>query len=129
MPLDDAPSIHRRSTYGQFSVDSVPESRRPRRSSTFSAYSLSEASRDLHDEIIDPGPSVNHEQTSWRSWLPLAFAVLPPIAGLVFKNGTSFFTDVLLLGLSAVFLHWSVTAPWYVFILPPALQRTSIHLV
>jgi hypothetical protein len=42
------------------------------------------------------------------------FAVLPPIAGLIFKNGSLFFSDILLLGLAAVFLHWSVTAPWYV---------------
>ncbi|GAB1320746.1 hypothetical protein MFIFM68171_10956 [Madurella fahalii] len=112
MPPDDGAHIHRRSTYGQLSFDSFPEVRRPRRSSTFSAYSLSEVSRDLHDEIINPGPILDHEETSWRSWLPLTFAVLPPIAGLVFKNGSLFLTDILLLGLSAVFLHWSVTAPW-----------------
>ncbi|KAK0748806.1 hypothetical protein B0T21DRAFT_389603 [Apiosordaria backusii] len=86
--------------------------RRRRRSSTFSGYSWSEAGRDLHDEILDPGPVFYREETSWRTALPIVFAILPATVGLVFKNGSSFITDVILLGLMAVFLHWSVTAPW-----------------
>ncbi|KAK4179620.1 hypothetical protein QBC36DRAFT_298302 [Triangularia setosa] len=88
------------------------EDRRRRRSSTFSGYSWSEAGRDLHDEILDPGPFIHQGEASWRTTLPIVFALLPATVGLVFKNGSSFITDVILLGLAAVFLHWSVTAPW-----------------
>lgn len=44
--------------------------------------------------------------------LPLAFAIVPAAAGLVFTNGTQFATDVLLLGLCAYLLHWLVKFPW-----------------
>ncbi|KAK4193637.1 hypothetical protein QBC35DRAFT_526917 [Podospora australis] len=100
----------------QSAATPTDEEKRLRRSSTFSGYSWSEASRDLHKEILDPGPFLmagkHDEITSWRSSLPLMFAILPATVGLVFKNGSSFVTDVILLGLTAVFLHWSVTAPW-----------------
>ncbi|KAK0668643.1 hypothetical protein QBC41DRAFT_373823 [Cercophora samala] len=92
--------------------DMREEDRRRRRSSTFSGYSWSEAGRDLHDEILDPGPFIRSSEASWRTTLPIVFAILPATVGLVFKNGSSFVTDVILLGLAAVFLHWSVTAPW-----------------
>lgn len=89
------------------SFDSPPlEGPRLRRSSAFSEF---------QDEVIDPGPDLQREgrQTpAWRSNLPLMFAILPPTVGLVFKNGSSFFTDVLLLGLAAIFLRWSIITPW-----------------
>jgi hypothetical protein len=90
------------------------EGPRRRRSSTLSAYSFSEATQDLQEDIIDPGPALQPEETTWKSWLPLMFATIPPAAGLIFKNGSAFFTDLILLFLSTVFLHWSVKAPWYV---------------
>ncbi|KAI0128740.1 hypothetical protein BJ170DRAFT_622777 [Xylariales sp. AK1849] len=43
---------------------------------------------------------------------PLVLALLPAVGGLLFKGGSEFFTDVILLGLAAIFLHWSVTQPW-----------------
>ncbi|KAJ4292203.1 hypothetical protein N0V88_005834 [Collariella sp. IMI 366227] len=86
-----------------------------RRGSLLSNYSLSDATRDFQDEIMDPRPEVDGDDlgpiTSWKSWLPFTFAILPPLAGLFFKNGASFTSDLCLLGLVAVFLHWSVTAP------------------
>ncbi|KAK3990586.1 hypothetical protein QBC44DRAFT_238872 [Cladorrhinum sp. PSN332] len=109
---DDPDPIRRRPTSGAYNFDALDETHRIRRSSTFSRYSWSEVSRDLHDDIIDPGPMLHDDETSWRSSLPLMFAILPATVGLVFKNGSSFITDVILLGLTAVFLHWSVTAPW-----------------
>jgi hypothetical protein len=42
----------------------------------------------------------------------LAFALLPAISGALFKNGSAIVTDIMLLGLAGVFLHWSVTQPW-----------------
>jgi hypothetical protein len=44
--------------------------------------------------------------------LSLVFVALPAIAGLVFENGSSIMTDVLLLGLGCLFLYWSVKWPW-----------------
>ncbi|RMX99630.1 hypothetical protein D0867_12028, partial [Hortaea werneckii] len=43
---------------------------------------------------------------------PLAFAILPGLAGLLFKNGSAFVTDALLLGLAAIFMNWSIRLPW-----------------
>ncbi|KAK5990087.1 hypothetical protein PT974_08351 [Cladobotryum mycophilum] len=98
----------------QFSSDSSSEAP-ARRSSNFSEYSLNEA-RD----IINPKPSIHgvhgaefsHQETSSLAQLSLAFALLPAVAGILFKNGSSFTTDVMLLVLAAIFLHWSVTQPW-----------------
>jgi hypothetical protein len=86
-----------------------------RRSSTFSDYSLNEARRNLRDDILNPGGVGlhNHDASNWSS-MPLAFALLPALAGVVFKNGGAIVTDIMLLGLAAVFLHWSVSQPWYV---------------
>jgi hypothetical protein len=84
-----------------------------RRSSTFSDYSLNETKKNLRDEILNPGglgmPS--HDGSNWAS-VPLVFALLPAVGGILFKNGSAVVTDVMLLGLAAVFLHWSVTQPW-----------------
>ncbi|ODA80015.1 hypothetical protein RJ55_02973 [Drechmeria coniospora] len=85
-------------------------SRPPRRSSNLSDYS-SEA-RD----ILNPKPQADADgslpESSSLASLSLAFALLPPISGALFKNGNAVVTDVMLLALSGVFLHWSVTQPW-----------------
>lgn len=88
-----------------------------RRSSTFSDYSLSEARRNFDQDIINPGSSsrgAGHkdevERSGWSS-LPLAFAIVPAVAGILFNNGSAVITDVLLLGLASVFLNWTVTSP------------------
>ncbi|KAK3296208.1 uncharacterized protein B0H64DRAFT_165395 [Chaetomium fimeti] len=90
----------------------APENYIHRRSSTFSQYSINEAVHDFQEEIADPGPDVNREPTTWKSLLPIIFASVPPIAGLFFTNGSAFFSDLILLFLATVFLHWSITAPW-----------------
>ena len=51
------------------------------------------------------------EVSTWHS-TPLAFAILPAIGGIFFKNGTAFVTDILLLALAAIFMNWSVRLPW-----------------
>ncbi|KAK3676509.1 hypothetical protein LTR78_003785 [Recurvomyces mirabilis] len=70
------------------------------------------------EDIINPSASRrregDHEEaevTHWHS-TPLAFAILPALGGLLFKNGSAFVTDVLLLGLAAIFLNWSLRLPW-----------------
>lgn len=82
-----------------------------RRSSTLSDYSLSEAKRGLSEDILNPGGGLDTHDHKW-SILPLIFALLPAIGGIFHQNGGAFVTDLMLLGLSGVFLNWSVTQPW-----------------
>ncbi|KAI1739714.1 hypothetical protein F4680DRAFT_133616 [Xylaria scruposa] len=80
-----------------------------RRSSTYSDYIETSA-----DELLHPSKS-NTEEDNQKSpfvYIPLTLALLPAIAGVFFENGAAFFTDLILLSLAAVFLHWSVTQPW-----------------
>lgn len=80
-----------------------------RRSSTYSDYLETSA-----DELLNPSKS-NTEENHPKSplvYVPLTLALLPAIAGVFFENGAAFFTDLILLSLAAVFLHWSVTQPW-----------------
>ncbi|UKZ77755.1 hypothetical protein TrVFT333_005481 [Trichoderma virens FT-333] len=106
----DEPPMRSGSMSRHFSSDSSSEAP-PRRSSNFSEYSLNEA-RD----ILNPRPhahgELSHHESSPLASLSLAFALLPAIAGVLFQNGTSVVTDIMLLGLAAIFLHWSVTQPW-----------------
>ncbi|ELR09477.1 hypothetical protein GMDG_00659 [Pseudogymnoascus destructans 20631-21] len=102
-PLSDHPPAPRRrsSLISLISIDSLS--------------SLSSARRTLHSDsasLLHPPPVDAHDGLSaWHS-LPLAFALLPALGGLMFKDGSRFVSDVLLLGLAAVFLNWSVRLPW-----------------
>ena len=79
--------------------------------------SLEEVTSRLTDDIINPSmtrPSAGMEDdevTHWHS-TPLAFAILPAAAGLLFKNGSAFITDILLIVLAAIFMNWSIRLPW-----------------
>ncbi|OBT60710.1 hypothetical protein VE03_09794, partial [Pseudogymnoascus sp. 23342-1-I1] len=92
-----------------------PARRRSSLISIDSLSSLSSARRTLQSDgasILHPPPHDAHDGLSaWHS-LPLAFALLPALGGLVFKDGSRVVSDVLLLGLAAVFLNWSVRLPW-----------------
>ncbi|KAF5026055.1 hypothetical protein F66182_1847 [Fusarium sp. NRRL 66182] len=98
----------------------------PRRSSNFSEYSFSEARDLLNPQLRDPSnaDSSSHEESSSLASLSLAFALLPAISGVLFKNGSAVVTDVMLLGLAGVFLHWSVTQPWQWY---HSAQEVRIH--
>lgn len=88
---------------------SSSESLRPkRRSSNFTDYSAEARS------ILNPRPSSadSEPESSSLASISLAFALLPAVAGAFFKDGGAVVTDLMLLGLSGVFLHWSVTQPW-----------------
>ena len=74
--------------------------RRRRASSTSSAAS----SYTTVDGIVE-------DTSTWHS-LPLAFAVLPAVGGILFRDGSAVVTDIMLLLLIAVFLHWLVKFPW-----------------
>ncbi|RCI11100.1 hypothetical protein L249_7188 [Ophiocordyceps polyrhachis-furcata BCC 54312] len=57
-----------------------------------------------------PPPQITEKSTVASA--SLAFALLPAIAGVFFKDGHAVVTDIMLLSLAGVFLHWSVTQPW-----------------
>ncbi|RDL39385.1 Uncharacterized protein BP5553_03725 [Venustampulla echinocandica] len=105
--LSTNPDVHRSS------------SSRRRRSSNFSEYSLNEARKSFQsstDELLLPKPrtadrELGHDSSPWDS-VPLAFALLPAIGGMLFTNGSLVITDIILLGLAAIFLNWSVRLPW-----------------
>ncbi|KAF7544736.1 hypothetical protein G7Z17_g9711 [Cylindrodendrum hubeiense] len=113
--VDDArrprPSINMHSPFADAS--SPTNEAPPRRSSNFSEYSLSEARDLLNPQPMGRGTDklATGESSSLAS-LSLAFALLPALAGVLFKNGNAVVTDIMLLGLAGVFLHWSVTQPW-----------------
>jgi hypothetical protein len=117
--IDEASQFRRRPSMNYLSNDTQFDGPR-RRSSTISDYSLNEARRNLRtstDGLLNPRPDglglhESEEASSWSS-APLAFAFLPAIGGVFFKNGGAVVTDVMLLCLAAIFLHWSVTQPWY----------------
>jgi hypothetical protein len=91
----------------------VPLAERGRRGSLLSELSLQEATmalRNTTEQVFVPTAS---ESSPWHS-IPLAFAVLPAIGGVLFTNGNYFVTDVMLLFLVAVFLHWLIKFPWQV---------------
>ncbi|KAH8673763.1 hypothetical protein BX600DRAFT_456145 [Xylariales sp. PMI_506] len=83
-----------------------------RQSSTFSDYSLNTLETDT-DELLNLGKekTAPHETNPYAT-VPLVLALLPAVGGLLFEGGSAFFTDLILLGLAALFLHWSVTQPW-----------------
>ncbi|KAK1250063.1 hypothetical protein MKX08_010066 [Trichoderma sp. CBMAI-0020] len=106
----DEPSMRSGSMSRHFS-DSSSEAL-PRRSSNFSEYSLNEARDILNPRPHALGEQQSHHESSPLALLSLAFAFLPAVAGVFFQNGTSVVTDIMLLGLAAILLHWSVTQPW-----------------
>ncbi len=108
--LHDAPKLRRQLETAKASLPTKFAEDEPRRRS--SVYSFVEANRDFREVIVDPGPKIEPGDITWKAWLPIAFAVIPPIAGLIFKNGSAFFSDLTLLGLASIFLHWSIVAPW-----------------
>lgn len=103
----------RRSPLGQISSEhsSFPEPLRRRSSSNFTDYSLGDA-RDLLNPKVKDRRDVSPPESSSLGVAALTCALLPPVAGLFFKNGSALATDLLLLGVAGIFLHWSVTQPW-----------------
>ncbi|KAE9567388.1 hypothetical protein CGMCC3_g16485 [Colletotrichum fructicola] len=112
--VDESSQLRRRTPFGQFPTETSFIERaglHRRRSSTLSDYSFGEARDLLNPKPTGVPPPSSDDMSNWAS-IPLAFALLPAVGGLLFNNGSAVVTDVMLLGLSAVFLHWSVTHPW-----------------
>lgn len=96
-----------------------PASGLRRRSSTLSDFSLVEARKTFRhgtQDILNPSPTTHvkptQEPSSYLSSLPLAFALLPALFGILFEGGTAFITDVMLLALVFIFLRYTITQPW-----------------
>lgn len=90
----------------------------PRRQS--SVYSDTRHSvRSSTDSLLRPNGGTdeerftnkNDEPSFWYS-APLAFAIVPAFAGLLFQNGGAVVTDLLLLGFGSMFLNWCLRSPW-----------------
>lgn len=90
--------------------------------------SIEDATQSFADEFLDPraanrrNNADDHEMTHWHS-SPIAFAVLPAVAGLLFQNGSAFVTDILLLVIAAIFMNWSIRLPWDWYYSAQALRR------
>ena len=105
--------LRRRANNNPQSTPETPFGEFRRRSSTFSDYSLDAARRNLQHEILNPASFAPDEQgPSESSIMPLAFALLPAVAGMFHHKGSDFITDIIMIVLAAVFLHWSLTVPW-----------------
>ncbi|ATY65291.1 hypothetical protein A9K55_004838 [Cordyceps militaris] len=85
-----------------------------RRSSNFSDRGLNDARAILnpHAKAAQGTAADQPPELSSLAGLSLAFALLPALAGALFTGGGAVATDIMLLGLAGVFLHWSVTQPW-----------------
>jgi hypothetical protein len=102
------------------SLRSTPSDLPRRRSSILSFSSFDDATGSFADDLLNPSSTKKlrkqkqEEDSNWHS-SPLAFAILPAVAGLFFKDGSAFVTDVLLLGFAALFMNWSIRIPrdWY----------------
>ncbi|KAK7190232.1 hypothetical protein DPSP01_006765 [Paraphaeosphaeria sporulosa] len=90
-----------------------------RRSSILSQYSDTRHSfRSSTDDLLQSLSKNDMEKLTttdevslWHS-APLAFAIVPAFAGLIFQNGGAIVTDVLLLGFGTLFLNLCVRTPW-----------------
>lgn len=84
----------------------------PRRTSSFTDYSMGDARDILNPISRSDDDDFSPPESSTLAPISLAVALLPALAGALFKNGGALVTDLMLLGLAGVFLHWSVTQPW-----------------
>ena len=108
---DEATHPRRRLPSNTSATAENPFAEARRRSSNFSDLSLNDAQQSVgnnDDGLWNPGA----QRVQPGTVIPLALALMPALGGILFTNGSAFLTDVILLGLAAVFLHWSVTQPW-----------------
>lgn len=120
--VDDAPPLRRRPT-SMISLPSSDVADSPayglrRRSSTLSDFSITEARKSFRNgtqDILNPSAAKDtppQDASTIMSSLPLAFALLPALFGVLFEGGGAIITDVMLLGLVFIFLRYTITQPW-----------------
>lgn len=113
--------LNRAATFseGAQSAPAIPLRRRSSVLSDQSTHSFRSSTDNLLRSKQNNMSTLNPEEPDiWHS-VPLVFAILPAAGGLLFKNGSSMVTDILLLALGSWFLNWCVRAPWYVAFLRP----------
>ncbi|ROW17575.1 hypothetical protein VPNG_00544 [Cytospora leucostoma] len=121
--VDDTSQSRRKpslsSFYSSDHAESPTTQRLQRRSSTLSDFSMSEARRSLRDstdDILNPSGAKHgvaaHDSPGALAALPVAFALLPALFGVMFEGGNALATDVMLLGLVFIFLRYTITQPW-----------------
>ncbi|KAI9762621.1 MAG: hypothetical protein M4579_000239 [Chaenotheca gracillima] len=85
------------------------------------------------EELLQPKPDesslggISHERSNWHR-VPLLIGVIPACAGIAFENGNMVMTDIILLALAALFLHWSVKLPWDWYHAARSLRRSITPL-
>ncbi|KAJ5908283.1 hypothetical protein N7495_000965 [Penicillium taxi] len=114
-PRNAPTQVRRRGLRSRTSTEGMPDW--PQRRNSTLSDSISEARNSIRsstDDLFLPrlrSENPTTEESHWHS-TPLALALLPAIAGILFKDGSAFVTDVTLLVLAAIFLNWSVRLPW-----------------
>ncbi|KAK6843118.1 hypothetical protein PG990_004959 [Apiospora arundinis] len=112
--VDEPAQLRRRPTVNSPTTDPFGDMRR--RSSNFSDFSLNDGRHSFGHSMEDAWtPDKATDKSAERSRyavIPLVLALLPAVGGILFQDGSAFLTDIILLGLAAIFLHWSVTQPW-----------------
>jgi len=88
-----------------------PKSRRSSSLVTDSSYNEG----STHGSAVGDTIENEVEVSLWYS-VPLLLAIVPAIAGLAFQRGSIIITDLALLILAAIYLHWCLLTPWYVCI-------------
>lgn len=71
--------------------------------------------RDGTHDILNPSGAkhdMGQDGSGALANLPMAFALLPALVGVLFEGGSQLITDIMLLGLVFVFLRYTVTQPW-----------------
>ena len=114
---------------------SSPQPPPGRRSSMLSLTSIDGVTSSLTSDIINPsltrsgrhlGENDQEEVTHWYS-TPLLFAILPAIGGVFFQEGAAVMTDLLILGLAAIFMNWSIRLPWDWYYSARMMTRNFAH--
>ncbi|KAK6199859.1 hypothetical protein LQW54_009841 [Pestalotiopsis sp. IQ-011] len=113
--VDEAANLRRRPTFMPSARSSFTEGPM-RRDSSFSDFSLNlngSGDKQSEDGLWNLGKMASSPPAPISTaTVPLILALLPAVGGLFFEGGSAFFTDVILLGLAAIVLRWSVTQPW-----------------
>jgi hypothetical protein len=111
--LEEASNLRRRLAAGSIPSPHATLDAHRRRSSTFSENSFASVRDALNPNgRTEASSSSSSSEYSHLAYFALAFALLPAMAGSLFKDGSAIVTDIMLLGLAGIFLYWSVTQPW-----------------
>lgn len=104
---NEGPNTQLRSRHGDLRA---PKTRRSSSLATDSSYDDAATNSSYVADAVESEVEVS----LWYS-VPLLFAIVPAIAGLAFQGASVVITDLALLVLAAVYLHWCLLTPWYVW--------------